>query len=174
MFRTMGCLEYNNLEVIFGGTTPTSRFSASLAQGIESPPRDEGNISTDPPVDETQQPSIGVDEPSNCDTDHILAISTKTPLRKRPSEFCETIVDQATSVDKKFDRLVEAINGLRTRVESPTSMSCVLVDVNTIKGLDHNDYVKIYEVFHNLDAREFFMNMPPTLRKSWVMSAMGH
>nr|DAD20403.1 TPA_asm: hypothetical protein HUJ06_021866 [Nelumbo nucifera] len=48
----------------------------------------------------------------NGDTDQVSATSTKTPRRKKSAEFCDAVVDQSTLAEKRFDRLVKAINGL--------------------------------------------------------------
>nr|DAD36014.1 TPA_asm: hypothetical protein HUJ06_006654 [Nelumbo nucifera] len=170
----MGCPEYNSLEIIFGGTTPTGRFSTSLARGIESPPREDGHVSNDPHLEEVQQPSPGIADSANIDGDQISITTTKKNAhRKRPSEFSDAIFEQNVSVDKRFEKLVEAINGMNKKSENHVSMSNVLAELNSFEGLDHNDYLKLYEVFEKSDAREWFMNVPVNLRKNWVFGVLN-
>ncbi|XP_010243604.1 PREDICTED: uncharacterized protein LOC104587617 [Nelumbo nucifera] len=133
-FRTMGCPEYNNLKIIFGGTTPTGRFSASLARGIESPPREKGHVSNDPPFEEVQQPSPGIADSTNIDGDQIFTTTTKqNACRKRPSKFSDAIVEQNVSTDKRFEKLVDSINGMNQKPENHFSMSNVLSELNSIE-----------------------------------------
>nr|DAD48963.1 TPA_asm: hypothetical protein HUJ06_018900 [Nelumbo nucifera] len=171
----MGCLEYNSLEIIFGGTTPTGRFSASLAHGIESPPREDGHVSNDPHLEEVQQPSSGIADSTNyIDGDQISTTTTKqNARRKRPYEFSDAISEQNVSADKRFEKLVEAINGMNKKLENHVSMSNVLAELNSIEGMDHNDYLKLYEMVEKVDAREWFMNMPVNLKKIWVFGVLN-
>nr|DAD39117.1 TPA_asm: hypothetical protein HUJ06_013440 [Nelumbo nucifera] len=170
----MDCPEYNSLENIFEGTTPSGRFSTSLERGIESAPWEDGHVSNDPPPKEVQQPSPGIADSTNIDGDQISTTTTKQNThRKRPSEFSDAIAEQNVSADKRFEKLVDAINGMNKKPEKHFSMSNVLADLNSIEGLDHNDYIKLYEVFEKLDAREWFMNMPDNLRKNWVLGVLN-
>nr|DAD35389.1 TPA_asm: hypothetical protein HUJ06_006029 [Nelumbo nucifera] len=62
---------------------------------------------------------------------------------------------------------------MNKKSKNHVSMNNVLVELNYIEGLDHNDYLKLYEVFEKPDAREWFMNMFVNLRKNWVFSVLN-
>nr|DAD23492.1 TPA_asm: hypothetical protein HUJ06_024955 [Nelumbo nucifera] len=59
------------------------------------------------------QPSLGIVDSPNIDVDHVSIATTKQNAhRKRPSEFFEAIVEQNILADKRFEKLVDAINGM--------------------------------------------------------------
>nr|DAD37985.1 TPA_asm: hypothetical protein HUJ06_008626 [Nelumbo nucifera] len=99
----------------------------------------------DPHLEEVQQPSLGIVDSANIDGDQISTTTIKqNACRKKPSEFFVAISEQNVSVDKRFEKLVEAFKGLNKKPENHVSMSNVLAELNSIEGMNHNDYLKLY------------------------------
>ncbi|XP_019055292.1 PREDICTED: L10-interacting MYB domain-containing protein-like [Nelumbo nucifera] len=169
-FRTKGCPEYDRLDIIFGGTIAIGQFGTSLARGVQSPPRDEVQVSNnDQPVEESLNPMAhDIGDVNDSDDEWSSTATTRRDVRRKITiDFVDIINKLNEAANARIDKLVDAINGFNDKPDK-YSISTFLDEINTMEGLTHIDYCKLFEVFEKASAREWYMKMPPDIRRNWI------